>query len=308
MRDPGLVQRAEQAALALERAWEYWRIQRGVGAENATPVSSYVGYSLEEPWGQPRVVFGLGAEEAEMLAAVIIGHDYIGPVHADLTDWPRAAGNQSALPTAPQMASEDRVPVPVQARSLAESDPSADESAEPDQVVEPAGHQPIVQERAEREPAGHQPIVQERVEREPAEEQADRQTQPAEPVNPAIAAIGPGGERDPLPAEVLPVAELVPLPAAETDGGPYIASSRRTAHRGQRFQGIPPQYRSEGQLPDSEGAGSDDGAAGLASDQPDRPAPLAVSKLSRPRRSQRGEREVKTRQQERQPTAADTVV
>jgi hypothetical protein len=293
MRDPGLVQRAEQAALALERAWEYWRIQRGVGAENATPVSSYVGYSLEEPWGQPRVVFGLGAEEAEMLAAVIIGHDYIGPVHADLTDWPGAAGNQSALPAAPQMASEDGVAVPVQARSLAESDPSADESAEPDQVAEPAGHQLIVQERAEREPA---------------EEQADRPTQPAELVNPAIAVIGPRGERDPVPAEVLPVAELVPLPAAETDGGPYIASSRRTAHRGQRYQGSPPQYRSEGQPPDSDGAGSDDGAAGLASDQPDRPAPLAVSKLSRPRRSQRGEREVKTRQQERQPTAADTVV
>ncbi len=293
MRDPGLVQRAEQAALALERAWEYWRIQRGVGAENATPVSSYVGYSLEEPWGQPRVVFGLGAEEAEMLAAVIIGHDYIGPVHADLTDWPGAAGNKSALPAAAQMASEDAVAVPVQARSLAESDPSADESAEPDQVAEPDGHQPIVQERAQREPA---------------EEQADRQSQPAEPVNPADAAIGPRGEREPVPAEVFPVAELVPLPAAETDGGPYIASSKRTAHRGQRYQGIPPQYRSEGRPPDSGGAGSDDGAAGLASDQPDRPAPLAASKLSRPRRSQRGEREVKTRQQERQPTAADTVV
>ena len=292
MRDPGLMQRAEQAALALERAWEYWRSQRGVGAENATPVSSYVGYSLEEPWGQPRVVFGLGADEAEMLAAVIIGHDYIGPVHADLTDWPHAAGNQSAVPVAPQSAAEDRIPVPVQARSPADSDRSLDEFVEPDQVAGPARHQPVMQERAEREPA---------------EEQADRQTQPAEPV---AAAIGPRAEHDAVPAEVLPVEQLAPLPAAEADGGPYDPPSRRPAYRGPRYQGFPPQYQPERERPDSEQAVSDHGAAGLAGDQPDRPAPLAVSKLSRSRRSARGERETKTRakEQERQPTGADTVV
>ncbi len=255
MRDPGLMQRAEQAALALERAWEYWRSQRGVGAENATPVSSYVGYSLEEPWGQPRVVFGLGADEAELLAAVIIGHDYIGPVHADLTDWPRAAGNQSAVPAAPQSASEDRVAVPVQARSPADSDRSADESAESDQAGDPA-----------------------------------------EPVQPVTAAIGPRGEHNAVPAEVLPVEQLVPLPAAET------------AYRGPRYQGFPPQYQPEQERPDSEQVVSDDGAAELEGDQPDRPGPLAVSKLSRSRRSPRGEREAKTRAQEHQPTAADTVV
>ena len=69
MRDPDLVQRAERAAIALERAWDRWRAMHGLGPEPSPPVSSYVGYSLEEPWGQPRVVFGVGAEEAERLAA-----------------------------------------------------------------------------------------------------------------------------------------------------------------------------------------------------------------------------------------------
>ena len=269
MRDPGLVQRAEQAALALERAWEYWRGQRGLGAENATPVSSYVGYSLEEPWGQPRVVFGLGADEAEMLAAVIIGHDYIGPVHADLTDWPRAAGNQSAPPAAPQLASEDRVAAPGQARSAAESDRPADKSVEPVQVGDPA-------------------------------EQAE----------PVIAAMGPREQPDAVPAAVVAVEELVPLPAAETDAGPYDRSSPGPAYRGPRYQGIPPQYQSEGDRSSSEEAVSDAGGAGLAGDQPDRATPLVASRASRPRRSQRGGRETKTwgLEQEHQPTAADRVV
>src|SRR5258708_19011496 len=143
MRDPGLVQRAEQAALALERAWEYWRSQRGVGAEKPTPVSSYVGYSLEEPWGQPRVVFGLAAEEAEMLAAVIIGHEYVGPVHADLTDWPGAAGTEAAPPAAPQFSSEDRVAVPVQAGSPPESPRSPDKPPQPPQIAQPPAHHPL---------------------------------------------------------------------------------------------------------------------------------------------------------------------
>jgi hypothetical protein len=62
----------------------------GFGADPLPPVSSYVGYSLEEPWGQPRVVFGIGADEAEKLAAILDGHDCVGPVHAEVTarpDW-----------------------------------------------------------------------------------------------------------------------------------------------------------------------------------------------------------------------------
>jgi hypothetical protein len=94
MRDPDLVQRAERAAMALERAWGHWRVMHGLGTDPLPPVSSYVGYSLEEPWGQPRVVFGVGAEEAERLAALLAGHDCFGPVHAEVSarpDWRLAA-------------------------------------------------------------------------------------------------------------------------------------------------------------------------------------------------------------------------
>jgi hypothetical protein len=75
MRDPDLVERAQRAAIALERAWDRFRTAHGLGAEPLAPVSSYVGYSLEEPWGEPRVVFGVAAEEAEKLAALLSGHD-----------------------------------------------------------------------------------------------------------------------------------------------------------------------------------------------------------------------------------------
>ncbi len=75
MRDPDLVERAQRAASALERAWDRFRAAHGLGAEPLAAVSSYVGYSLEEPWGEPRVVFGVAAEEAEKLAALLNGHD-----------------------------------------------------------------------------------------------------------------------------------------------------------------------------------------------------------------------------------------
>jgi len=65
------------------------------------PMTSYVGYSLEEPWGQPRVVFGVAAEEAERLAALLNGHDCVGPVHAEVTnrpDWRRTeTGGEAAV-------------------------------------------------------------------------------------------------------------------------------------------------------------------------------------------------------------------
>ena len=100
MRDPDLVQRAERAALALERAWGRWRTMHGLGSDPLPPVSSYVGYSLEEPWGQPRVVFGVRADEAERLAALLDGHDCVGPVHAELTgrpDWRRTPGSDPSF-------------------------------------------------------------------------------------------------------------------------------------------------------------------------------------------------------------------
>jgi hypothetical protein len=77
MRDPDLVQRAEQAATALEQAWMRWRVRHGLGTGPLPPVSSYVGYSVEEPWGQPRVVLGVEAAEAERLAAILDGHECV---------------------------------------------------------------------------------------------------------------------------------------------------------------------------------------------------------------------------------------
>jgi hypothetical protein len=71
MGDPELVARAQAAAERLERSWDRWRRMHGLAAEQAQPVSSYVGYSLAEPWGRARVVFGVGAEEAEQLSALL---------------------------------------------------------------------------------------------------------------------------------------------------------------------------------------------------------------------------------------------
>jgi hypothetical protein len=71
MGDPELDTRAQRAAVRLERSWDRWRRLHGLAAEQAQPVSSYVGYSLAEPWGRPRVVFGVGAEEAEQLSALL---------------------------------------------------------------------------------------------------------------------------------------------------------------------------------------------------------------------------------------------
>ncbi len=156
MRDPGLVQRAERAAIALERAWGQWRSQHGLGAQPPTPVSSYVGYSLDEPWGQPRVVFGVGADEAEMLAALLDGHDCVGPVHAEVTDWRRAGGTQLAIPPIP---ADNRLAVPVQAPSPVEPAPSPAESAE----HEPVDDEPVAHEPAGRESAGHEALLLEAV-------------------------------------------------------------------------------------------------------------------------------------------------
>jgi hypothetical protein len=105
MRDPDLVQRAERAAAALEKAWIHWRVRHGFGTAELPPVSSYVGYSLTEPWGQPRVVFGIDADEAERLAAILEGHDCVGPVHAEIASRPeRWQQAEAASPPEPQPA------------------------------------------------------------------------------------------------------------------------------------------------------------------------------------------------------------
>jgi len=115
MRDPDLVQRAERAATALERAWIHWRTMHGLGSDPLPPVSSYVGYSLEEPWGQPRVVFGVGADEAERLAALLNGHDCYGPIHAEVTGRPEWRYAAASDPGSQGRILGDQVPVPAQA-------------------------------------------------------------------------------------------------------------------------------------------------------------------------------------------------
>jgi hypothetical protein len=110
MRDPDLVVRAQRAATALEAAWNRWRTVHGLGADPLPPVSSYVGYSLEEPWGQPRVVFGVDAEEAEQLAAILDGHDCVGPLHAEVAG--SEGGQEPSLERrfAPKLADSPRLP------------------------------------------------------------------------------------------------------------------------------------------------------------------------------------------------------
>ncbi len=115
MRDPDLVQRAERAATALERAWIHWRTMHGLGSDPLPPVSSYVGYSLEEPWGQPRVVFGVGAEEAERLAALLDGHDCVGPIHAEVTGRPEWRHGPGSGPGLPDRAFGEQLRIPAQA-------------------------------------------------------------------------------------------------------------------------------------------------------------------------------------------------
>jgi hypothetical protein len=105
MRDPDLVQRAEQAATALEQAWTRWRTRHGLGSGPLPPVSSYVGYSVDEPWGQPRVVLGVEASEAERLAAMLDGHDCAAPGRAE-----RAALPEPRQPAALEAAPDRTVP------------------------------------------------------------------------------------------------------------------------------------------------------------------------------------------------------
>jgi hypothetical protein len=123
MRDPDLVQRAEQAARALEQAWMRWRGRHGLGSGPLPPVSSYVGYSVEEPWGQPRVVLGVEAAEAERLAAILDGHDLARPGQPEPAELPEHRhlaeldpAPADAIP-APQLPPAVQVPPQVAAQS-----------------------------------------------------------------------------------------------------------------------------------------------------------------------------------------------
>jgi hypothetical protein len=114
MRDPDLVQRAEQAAAALEQAWMRWRERHGLGSGRLPPVSSYVGYSVEEPWGQPRVVLGVEASEAERLAAMLDGHDCAGSGRAEPAGLPEHRRPAGLDPAPARTIPDGRLPVEVE--------------------------------------------------------------------------------------------------------------------------------------------------------------------------------------------------
>lgn len=100
MSDPELAARAQRAAERLEQSWDRWRRLHGLPAEQAQPVSSYVGYSLAEPWGRPRVVFGIGAEEAERLAALLEQDEGADPRFSQGLLWESEPGAQNGNGTA----------------------------------------------------------------------------------------------------------------------------------------------------------------------------------------------------------------
>jgi len=175
MRDPGLVQRGERAATALEKAWIHWRVRHGLGSGQLPPVSSYVGYSLTEPWGQPRVVFGIDADEAERLAAILEGHDCVGPVHAEIASRPERW--QQAEAAAP----------------AAESEPAG----------QPAGIQPVQAMPVEPVPVQAMPVQAMPVQAMPVQAMPVQampvQAMPVHNV-PAQPVAGAEGPQPPLPA------------------------------------------------------------------------------------------------------------
>jgi hypothetical protein len=125
MRDPDLVQRAEQAATALEQAWIRWRTRHGLGSGPLPPVSSYVGYSVEEPWGQPRVVLGVEASEAERLAAMLDSDDSARTGRPERPGLPEPR-RPLELDAAPEMSVPDReLPAGVQPPRQLVSQPGA---------------------------------------------------------------------------------------------------------------------------------------------------------------------------------------
>jgi hypothetical protein len=267
MRDPDLVQRAERAAIALERAWDRWRTMHGLGPEPSPPVSSYVGYSLEEPWGQPRVVFGVGAEEAERLAGLLDGHDCGGPVYAELAgsaDWRRAPVGELASPAWPV---DEHLSIPLQALP-----PAADMLAStrpPDGPIKMAGR--AIESSSNDTRINDASVIEAGA--SPAEVAAQggvapsdlrrsgvRSSEAADEPHLAEQAARAGSTpthapQEPGPPELV-AQELVPLPPLpdQTPAGPaeaaYVAAApvsdvkrpHGPGYRGPRYRGSPPQY------------------------------------------------------------------
>src|SRR5215469_875601 len=267
MREPDLVQRAERAATALERAWVHWRARHGLGAGSPPPVSSYVGYSLEEPWGQPRVVFDVEASDAERLAAILEGHDCYGPVHAEMSgrsDWRQQPAAPAVLWPLP---AEDRIsyvpepgtpleePAPAMAADLAS--PAADIPAAIQQAAATADLPPEL-------PAA---------EAEHLRELAARSSgQPA------------SSEDDDVPDDVAADLDLVAAPVDTSTERPVIVAVRPRSGSHDDDPVGEPAVAPVAAAEDESVAGDQEKASKPASSLRSRARPLPVSKLSRTRK------------------------
>jgi hypothetical protein len=267
MRDPDLVQRAERAATALEQAWMSWSERHGLGAGPLAPVSSYVGYSLEEPWGQPRVVLGIDADGAERLAAILEGHECVGPVYAGITSRPeRRQQAEAPGPIAGWRALDSRPGIPAQQPRPALAHLAATEQL----AAQPDGAAPVPAEPAAAAPVPAQAVVtgpESNVTRpestrspvaEPADEaqeaaagkpalpvsangRADSADEPPAGSQPGIVAFGPRATAPSGEDSQASIQVRSPAPDQETDGPGPAADQPAAAE-------TPPDRPDEGQL------------------------------------------------------------
>lgn len=270
MRDPDLVQRAEHAAGALERAWDRWRTMHGFGSAPLAPVSSYVGYSMEEPWGQPRVVFGVAANEAEQLAALLDGHDCYGPVHAEVAgrpDWRRMPSRDAGT----SAWAIDDLSIPQQARPPAADmlppvmpDVGAPELAgnvlgpnavDASALEEPGATFASGGGRAKVGPTGSDGTAEPIDQAESVDE--DAMGTPSELTPQELAPLPP--LPDPSPAGPVGSASLAPVRTRKN-----AKASRGPAYRGPRYQGSSPRYKAAPDAAKPAQADAEDASAGSA--------------------------------------------
>jgi hypothetical protein len=292
MRDPELMQRADRAAIALEEAWERWRAMHGLGSEPLPPVSSYVGYSLEEPWGQPRVVFGLRADEAELLAALLEGHDCVGPIYAEVStrpDWRRPVNgpaSQMMRPYAnPLSVPAQAPPSPLDQVGHGSREPDEDTEDGEDEMAEPGL---AADELADLESDGDIAVD---------EGESSLGGKAARPGAEAEAEPEGGGKSKAGGPAQSPSLAPLPEPAGFRRGedGPtaddkarQVSSKRATArprvptqgpgYRGPRYQGSPPRYDPSAAAKPAEQRPDDDEEPGAEHAAPRR---SHVSKLNR---------------------------
>ena len=291
MRDPELMQRADRAAIALEEAWERWRAMHGLGAEPLPPVSSYVGYSLEEPWGQPRVVFGLRADEAELLAALLEGHDCVGPIYAEVStrpDWRRPVNGPAS-----QMMRPYANPLSVPAQAPPSPLDQVEHGRDPDEDIEDGeedmGEPGLDDELAdlgadadvaadEGESARGDKAVRRGAEAEAEAEPAGKSKTGGPAQSPSLAPLPePAGFRR---GEDGPTGDDKASQASTKRGTARArVPSQGPGYRGPRYQGSPPRYDSSASAKPAEQRPDDDDEDSGA--EPAAPRRSHVSKLNR---------------------------